>query len=185
MEAVAPRDDVALELLRGTLVGEEDTRPLGLDVLDPDVVDLEEEGAPGLEAGLDQVLHDLRLPVHHDRLAARQGGHVDPVPLARELQLDAVVHEPLARHPLAHAGIGEEVDDALLEHARANAGLDVLAAPVLQDHRLDPRAMEQLGERQPGRPRSDDRHLGAHHAPSRENSAAWPCPTPMHIVARP
>ena len=103
-----------------------------------------------------------------------------------ELQLDAFVDEALARQPLAHARLGEEIDDALLEHAGADAGLDVLATPVLEDHRLDARAMEKLRERQARRPRADDRNLRPRHVPlSRSNSAACPWPTPMHIVARP
>ena len=59
------------------------------------------------------------------------------MPFTCELQLDAVVHEALAQHALARAGRDEEVDDRLLEDAGADACLDVLAAPVFQDHRVD------------------------------------------------
>ena len=137
VEPVAPGDDVALEHVLRALVRVQHPRPLRLDLLDPDVVHLEQQRPPGGEPRLDQVLDDLGLPVDRDRLAAGERRHVDPVPLARELQLDAFVHEALARQPLPHARLGEEIDDALLEHAGADAGLDVLATPVLEDHRLD------------------------------------------------
>ena len=82
---------------------------------------------------------------------------------------------PSRVQPLAHARLGEEVDDALLEHPCADAGLDVLAAAVLENHRLDALEMQKLRERQARRPRADDRNLRSRHVPaSRSNSAAWP-----------
>jgi hypothetical protein len=47
--------------------------------------------------------------------------------------------------------------------------------------------VEQLRERQAGRAGADNRDLRAAHdaPPARSNSAAWPCPTPTHIVAMP
>ena len=165
VEAVAAGDDVALELVLPALVREQDTRPLRLEVLDADVVHLEEQRAPGLEPRRDQILDDLGLAVDVDRLAAGELAHVDPVALAVELQLDARVDEALAAQALPDACVGEEVDDALLEHAGADARLDVLAAAVLEDHRLDPVEVEQLREHQAGRAGADDRDLRAHHAP--------------------
>ncbi len=169
-----------------TLVRIQHTRPLRLDLPDPDVVDIEQQRPSRGEPRLDQVLHDLRLPVHRDRLAPGERSHVDSVAFTRELQLDAFVHEALARHPLSHPRLGEEIDDTLFEHPRADPGFDVLAASVLQDHRLDALEMQQVRQRQAGGPGPDDRNLCSHHAPpSRSNSAACPWPTPMHIVARP
>ena len=55
-----------------------------------------------LRARIDQVLDDLLLPVDRDR-AAGQIGQRDPVPLAVEAQLDAVVDEPLGVHARAEA----------------------------------------------------------------------------------
>ena len=48
-----------------------------------------------------------------------------------EAQLDAVVHEPLALQAVADPGSREQIDRALLEHARADPLLDVLAAAGL------------------------------------------------------
>ncbi len=86
----------------------------------------------------------------------------DAVALAGELQLDAVVDEPLALHALADAGGGEQVDRALLEHAGADALLDVLAAARLEHDRVDPCELQQAGEREAGRPGADDPDLRAH-----------------------
>ena len=79
------------------------------------------------------------------------------MPLAVELELDAVVDDPLALQPVADAGLDEEVGDRLLEHAGADPVLDVVAAPVLEHDRLDALAVEELGEREPRRPGADDR----------------------------
>ena len=138
VEPVAPGDDVALEHVLRALVREAG-RAAARDSMSSTRTSStsNSSGRPVPSRACDQVLHDLRLPVDRDRLAAGERRHVDPVPLARELQLDAVVHEALACQPLAHARLGEEIDDALLEHARADARLDVLAAAVLEDHRLD------------------------------------------------
>ena len=145
VKTVAPSDDVALEHLLAALVAESDPRLLRIDLLDTDVFHLEQQRPPVAEPRLDQVLDHLGLPVDGDRLAAGQLRHVDPVPLARELQLDASVHEAFARQPLPDACLGEEIDDALLEHPGADPGLDVFAAPVLQDHRLDALQMRAAG----------------------------------------
>ena len=162
VEAVAACDHVALELLPRALVGEREPRPVGLQVRHRDVADLEEQRPAAVQPRLDQILDHLGLPVDDDRLAG-QLVEGDPVPLAVELELDPVVDDPLALHPPAHAGLRQQVGGPLLEHARANARLDVVAAAVLDHDRIDPLAVEQVGERQPGRPRADDPDLRAAH----------------------
>ena len=82
------------------------------------------------------------------------------MPAARELQMDPVVDETLAVHALAGARVAQQVDDIVLEHAGANALLDVVAAPVLEHDRVDPRVPQQQRQRQPGRAGADDRDLG-------------------------
>jgi hypothetical protein len=90
------------------------------------------------------------------------------VAFARELKRDAVVDEPLTLEALSGARLGEEVDDALLDHAGSDARLDVLTAPVLENHRLDALALQEVAQREPGWPGADDAHLGAcgAHGPS-------------------
>ena len=111
----------------------------------------------------------------------------DAVALAVELQLDAVVDEALALHALADAGRGEQVDRALLEHAGADALLDVLAAARLEHDRLDAlRAAGGCASMRPAGPAPTIADLRAHQRPAvRSNSAAWPWPTPTQSVASP
>jgi len=69
------------------------------------------------------------------------------------------VDDALALHPLADPGLDEQLGRALFEHAGADTVLDVLAAAVLQDDRLDSLELEQARERQPGRAGADDPDL--------------------------
>ena len=163
MEAVAPRDHVALQFLLLALVPVADPRALAVDVAERDGLGLEEERPAARQARFDQVLHDLGLAVDDDRLAG-QLVERDPVPLVLRLELDAGVHQPFAPHPLSHAGALEELGHVVLQHTCPNPGLDVLAAPALQDHRVDPVQVEQLRQREPRRPGADDPDLRPDHA---------------------
>jgi uncharacterized membrane protein (DUF373 family) len=51
------------------------------------------------QAGGDQVFHHLLLTIHHNRAPAGQVVHIDAVAFARELQVEAVMHQPFAPHP--------------------------------------------------------------------------------------
>ena len=68
--------------------------------------------------------------------------------------------------------VDEEVDDRLLEDAGADACLDVLAAPVLQDHRVDALAVQEVSERESGRACTDDPYLGAGSAQAAPSSSS-------------
>ncbi len=82
--------------------------------------------------------------------------------LAFEQQVDAVMHQALATHALADARLVERVDRALLQHARADALFDVLAAPGFEDDGIDAAALQQLSEQQAGGAGADDGDLGTH-----------------------
>ena len=77
------------------------------------------------------------------------------MPGAGVLQVDAAVLEALALQPVADAGLGERVDGVLLEDAGADARLDVVAGPVLQDDVVDALqgAAAARGAGRPDRPR--------------------------------
>src|SRR6185436_2393403 len=85
-----------------------------------------------------------------------------PVALAVEAQLDAVVDEALAVEPVGEPGVVEELDGALLEDARADAVLDVLAAARLEHDRVDSLEVEEVRKQQPGRLGPDDSDLCPH-----------------------
>src|SRR4051794_1714267 len=90
--------------------------------------------------------------------------------LAVEAQLDALVDEALAVQAIAEAGLREQLDRALLEHAGADAVLDVLAAAVLEDDGVDPLEVEEVREQEPGGARAHDSDHCSH------LSDALPCP---------
>ena len=155
VKAVAAGDEVALELAAGV----PDRAAFRIDALD---LGLEVQREPGREPRGDQILDDLRLAVDHDRAPAGQLVHRDMVALAVELQVDAAVDDPLAVEPRCNSQLAEEVDGALLEHARTDARLDVFAAAALEHDRLDARPFEQTRQRQPRRPCADDADLRPH-----------------------
>ena len=138
-----------------------DIRRVAVEVVHRDVVRLEQQRQPGLEPRGDQILDHLRLPVDDDRPAAGELAHRHVVPLGLELEMDAVVDDALAVEALGDSAAVEQVDGALLQHAGADARLDVVAAPVLEHDRLDTGAVQQLRERQSGRACADDRDLCA------------------------
>ncbi len=143
-------------------MGEGDLRTRPLDPLGHDVGDLEED-LPALgQPGRDQVLDHLLLAVHGDRPPRHQLLERDPVALPAEPQLDAVMDQALAQHPLPRAGADEGVHGALLQDAGPHPMLNVIAAAGLQDHRLDAAQVQEVGEQQAGRPGADDRDLRTH-----------------------
>ncbi len=81
---------------------------------------------------------------------------------AVEPQLDAVVAQPLAVHPLPRPGRAQDVHGALLQDSGALAPLDVGAVAALQDDRVDARVVEQTGEEESGGAGPDDPDGGAH-----------------------
>src|SRR5262249_26511732 len=131
VEAIAAGDHVALELLGGAVAQEGDPRALALEVVDGDVGDLEVQRQAGGQARGRQVLYDLGLTVDDDAAPAGQLAHRDVMALAVVLQVDPAVDDPLAVHPLADAGVAQQVDGSLLEDPGADALLDVLARAVL------------------------------------------------------
>ncbi len=84
--------------------------------------------------------------------------------LAREAEIDAVVHQSLAAHPGVDAGLAQQIDRALLEHAGTNPALDIVARAPLEDHGLDAALVQELREQQPRWTRPHDADLGAHGA---------------------
>jgi hypothetical protein len=171
VEAVAARNDVAAQLVPGAVVFETDDRLRGLELVERDVSDVEEEQRAAFEPRFDEVLDHLGLPVDDDRPPAGELAERDAVALAVELKLDAVVDDALALEPLSHARLPQQVDRSLLEHAGADAPLDVVAAAALEHDRLDALELEQSREREPGRPRADDRDL----RPQRFDSSSSTC----------
>src|SRR6478735_1953377 len=117
------------------------------------------KGTSAGNARVDQVFHDLVLPVDRDRSAAREAGHVDVMAFTREGEIDAAMDQSLALESRADADVGHQVDGPLFEHAGANPLDHVIPTPVLEDDRVDTGAMEQVTEHQSGRAGADDSNL--------------------------
>ena len=169
MESVASRDHVALELLVAALVPVANEWTLRIEIVDAHVLDVEVEGRTRVEAQPDEVFDELGLSVDHDRAPSREIAQRDAVALSCELELDPVMDDSLPPETFAGTRLHEQLADLVLDHARPDACLDVLAAAVLEDHVLDPLAVEEMAEREPRRAGADDAHLRprpAHACPS-------------------
>src|SRR5207302_1420824 len=100
-----------------------DARMAILDTFDGGRLGVEPDLAAVGQALLDQILDHFLLPIDRDPFAG-QAAKVDAVLLAGKAQLDAVVHEALADHALAHAGRGEQICRPLFQDAGPHSALD-------------------------------------------------------------
>src|ERR1700678_1281133 len=162
VKAVAAGDGIALDLvpLPG-LVGVGEHRAVRVEPAHRGLADVELKLGVGGDAGRDHVLDDLGLRVDGDPAAAGELTEVHVVPFAGELEVDAVVLEPLGVEPAAEADLAEQLDRGRFEHPgplpRPAAG----AAPVLDHDGVDPGQGEQVGQEQAGRACPDDADLGS------------------------
>ena len=159
METVAAGDEVADQFVLGAGVPVAEPRPCGLDVVNADICRFPDDRAASGEASGDQVPCHLGLAVDGDGLAG-QRAEVDANAPAANGNLGAVMHQPFAMQALGDACLFQQRNRSLLQHAGANAGLDVVARPRFQNDALDAMDLQQAGEQKPCRPGSDDAHLG-------------------------
>ena len=75
--------------------------------------------------------------------------------------VDRLVDHAFAPQPLIEAEFTHQVDRALLQHAGADAMLDVVAVVRLEHDALDPGHLQQARQREPGRSGADDADLGS------------------------
>src|SRR6185437_4849224 len=168
MVTVAAGDEVALYRAHRTVRAgrraagpEGHSRPGARELVQRHVVDLIEGLPARRRPGRHQVARDLGLAVNANA-AADQRSKVHPMTGPAEGELDPLVHETFAAHPLARARGIEQLSRALLDDSGTDAAEDVLGtAPLEQDVR-DPLLREQLPEQKPGGTGADDRDLGAH-----------------------
>jgi hypothetical protein len=133
VEPVTAGDDVAAQRLLAPLVAEANRGPLGPDSEGGGMRNIEPDVTSGGDACGDQVLHHLLLTVDRDRTAG-QGTEVDTVAASVELEVDTAMDEALAAHPLTHPQGPQEIDGPLLEDTGTDAGLDISAVALLEDH---------------------------------------------------
>ncbi len=137
-------------------------RLLGVKVVETDGFGLEDDLPARVEPGGDEVLDDLVLAVHRDRTPSGELVHVDAVALPTEPQLDAVMDHTLLLHTVTDTRLVQQVDRVLLQHARPDPLLDVVAAADLEHDRLDALQVQKVREHKPRRSGPDDPDLCAH-----------------------
>jgi hypothetical protein len=81
---------------------------------------------------------------------------------AVEPDIETRIEHAFFVQPFAGAEIVHQIDGALLQHAGADAALDVIAAVRFQHDTVDAGALQQQRQEQPGRTRADDSDLRAH-----------------------
>src|SRR5258706_3282610 len=99
-------------------------------VMNADVFHLKVHVAAGRDPSIVEVFENFVLSVDRDSLAAGEFLKINPVASALEAQFDAVVDQAFTLHPLADTHLGEQVHGSLLQHARADAFLHILAAAI-------------------------------------------------------
>ena len=159
MEPVAARDEIADQFVLGAGVPVAEPRPCGLDVVNADICRFPDNRAVSGQASGDQVLCHLGLAVDGDGLAG-QFAEVDANAPAANGDLGAVMHQPFAVQAPGDACLFQQRNRSLLQHACANASLDIVERPRFQNDALDAMDLQQAGEQKPCRPGSDDAHLG-------------------------
>ncbi len=180
VKPVASGDHVAVQRLLPTLRAEADAWTVGAEVVDRNAFRPEDDLPAGCQPRRDQVLHHLVLAVDH-YMPPGQGAEIDAMVLASEAQPDALMQQALVPHPLADAGLHQDVLGRVLQHARPDTVFHVVTRARFQDNRVDALQMQQMGQQQPGRPRPDNPHPRAHapllqRHPSCQGVAGHPLP---------
>jgi hypothetical protein len=122
--AVAPGHEIALDLL---CIAKPKAGDRGVQVMQAHAAYFKMNLASGVDSGLDQIFDHFLLAIHRDGSAGSEIAKVDAMPLAVETQLNSVMNQPFFLQPRAYTGFNQQIDGALLQHARANAFLHILA----------------------------------------------------------
>src|SRR5271168_4452875 len=122
MKAVATGDEVAFERLLYPVLPITHTRMVRVEGTDRHVLRLEIQRLSRREPRSDEVSHHFLLAIDHHRFAG-EIGEIDAVIATVEVQEDPLVRQTVAHHPITHAGLLEDVDALMLEHARSHPAL--------------------------------------------------------------
>src|SRR5207302_9442915 len=128
MKAIAPGDEIALQSAAFAVLLKVNLRSGGIEVFEANRIGLEDDLAARSQPRIHQVPDNVTLRVDHDAAAAGKFIEIDATRAATKSQIDSVVNESLAKQPLAHAHLREQIHRALLEQARAHPLLTVFSA---------------------------------------------------------
>ena len=97
--------------------------------------------------------------------------------LTAELHIDTPMLESFAMQAIRKTQLVQQGNGAVLEDASPDAGFHVLPGPGFQDHALDPRPLQQVGQDETRRPGPDDPDLRVsrrvHRPPSPRIPRSW------------
>ena len=179
--AVAARHVVAIDAFASPVLRIGDVGALGGQLVQRNIDRLVDHLAARRVARRIEILGDRRLPIGHHPLAGMFPRIDEEAGAPRPGDGRPVMRVAFAVHALAQSHRAQQLDRARLQHAGADPPQHVRTALPLQHDRVDPLAIEHVGEQQPGRPAADDRHLGAHDITARRGD---PCGRPPRgIVA--
>ena len=162
MIAVAAGDEIAMQLLLLPVRPKGHARRGTVEIVKRDVLGLVDRGAVERMAGRDQVARHFGLAVDGDRLAAAELFQIEAMKRAAEGKREAVMNQALLIQPLADAGLVQEIDHALFEHAGTDARQHIVGAAPFEDDVVDAGARQELPEQQSRGPRTDDGDLRPH-----------------------
>ena len=160
--AVAAGDEIAMQLLLLPVRPEGHARRGAIEIVERDVLGLVDRRATEGLAGCDQVARHFGLAVDGDRLAAAQVFQIEAMERAAESEREAVMDETFVIQAFADAGLVQEVDHALFEHASTDARQHIVGAAPFEDDVVDAGARQELPKQQSRGPGADDGDLRPH-----------------------
>jgi hypothetical protein len=155
VRTVCPDEVVASHLPGDAVAVDEGDHRLVPDLPDPRVAHPEADIPAITRSRVGQVDEDVGLGIEpHGR--THEMLEVDPVALAPEAQLDALVLGAMGQDATVDAGIGEEPDAVLLQDARPMGVLDLMSSTGVDGDRVDAALRQEVREHEAGGTRADD-----------------------------
>ena len=112
-----------------------------------------------------EVARELGLAVHNDGIAATVFVDVDALHRAVVGDKEAFVNFAFAIHAFAAFRFTHELGETVLQHARADAAQDVLAALPFEHDGVDALEVQELREHEARWATADDANLSFHESP--------------------
>src|ERR1700730_3668730 len=117
MEAVASRDEVALDLMRRAIFTISDNWVRSFESVNADVADFEYDLPTGGEPRISEIFYDLVLRIDGNRFSTGEIGEIDSMTTPIEAQFDSMMNKSLLLQSVTDAYLYHQVDCALFEHA--------------------------------------------------------------------
>jgi hypothetical protein len=108
----------------------------------------------------DQVLHQFLLAIDRNGASFGEVTQGDPMALAVEPHLHAMMDQTFTRHALTGARFPQHLHDPVLNDPRAHPCLDVRSTSTLDDDIVDAVAREKVSKKESGRSRAHDNDPG-------------------------